>query len=98
MSAWSIDERRFLRRVRGTRYLLSAGQDSLQDRRSARRAGRRALPRDDGVLTTAGAFVGTGDRRMLCSLNSAVLRPDAAGFVVLDDQGREVVSADLQDA
>ncbi|WP_139977904.1 anti-sigma factor family protein [Nocardioides litoris] len=47
----------------------------------------------DGRRYPAGAFVGTGDREMLCHLNSAVLRPDADGFEVRDGRGRVVVSS-----
>ncbi|WP_018157133.1 anti-sigma factor family protein [Demetria terragena] len=48
---------------------------------------------DDGKRRDAGEFVGTGDRRMVCNLNSSVLRDDAAGFVVLDQRSRTVVSS-----
>lgn len=45
-----------------------------------------------GERSSAGEFVGTGTRQMRCNLNSAVLRPDAAGFEVLD-QGSVLVSS-----
>lgn len=54
--------------------------------------------RRDGRLTSAGTFVGTGERPMLCSLNSSVLRADAVGFVVLDAQDRPVLSGTLPQA
>jgi hypothetical protein len=47
----------------------------------------------DGRRHTAGAFVGTGAREMVCNLNSAVLRDAATGFVVTDRRGRVVVSS-----
>jgi hypothetical protein len=47
----------------------------------------------DGRRYPAGAFVGTGPREMVCSLNSAVLRDDARGFEVLDAAGAVVVSS-----
>ena len=43
----------------------------------------------------AGAFVGTGETRMRCNLNSPVLRTDAAGFDVVDDRGAVVVHGQL---
>ena len=48
-----------------------------------------------GRLVDAGAFLGTGERTLLCNLNASVLRPDAVGFVVLDRNGGEVLAADL---
>lgn len=39
---------------------------------------------EDGDVSTAGAFVGTGSREMLCRLNSGVLLRDAVAFEVLD--------------
>lgn len=47
----------------------------------------------DGVDYPAGAFVGTGDREMVCNLNSAVLRDAADGFEVRDDRGRILVAS-----
>ncbi|SDD78503.1 anti-sigma factor family protein [Auraticoccus monumenti] len=41
---------------------------------------------DDGDVSTAGAFVGTGSREMLCRLNSGVLLRDAVAFEVLDSE------------
>ncbi len=50
---------------------------------------------DAGRRVGAGAFVGTGDRRMLCNLNSSVLRAQAAGFDVIDPGGAVVLHGDL---
>lgn len=50
---------------------------------------------DAGRRVGAGAFVGTGDQRMLCNLNSSVLRAQAAGFDVLDPAGAVVLHSDL---
>ena len=47
----------------------------------------------DGQEHAAGEFVGTGAQPMHCNLNSGVLRPDAIGFVVLDDSGAEVLAS-----
>ncbi|WP_309650376.1 zf-HC2 domain-containing protein [Nocardioides sp.] len=47
----------------------------------------------DGRRYPAGGFVGTGEREMLCNLNSTVLRAAAAGFEVRDRRGRVVVSS-----
>ncbi|MGC4938189.1 zf-HC2 domain-containing protein [Kribbella sp. DT2] len=49
----------------------------------------------DGRTSPAGEFIGTGARELHCNLNSAVLRPDATAFRVVDDQGRNVASATL---
>lgn len=56
---------------------------------------RVAIVTADGIERSAGEFVGTGARPMLCNLNSGVLRPDAAGFIVVDDSGREVLASDF---
>lgn len=48
-----------------------------------------------GAVVDAGAFLGTGDRTLLCNLNASVLRPDAASFAVLDRRGTPVLSAQL---
>lgn len=50
---------------------------------------------EDGRARSAGAFVGTGGQVMNCNLNTDVLRPDAVGFRVLDEEGRAVLTADL---
>lgn len=52
----------------------------------------------DGREVDAGAFVGTGAAPMVCNLNSSVLRPDAAGFKVLDTTGATVLRGDLAPA
>lgn len=49
----------------------------------------------DGRVTDAGAFIGTGERTLNCNLNTSVLRPDADAFMVLDDGGAQVLTADL---
>jgi anti-sigma factor RsiW len=46
---------------------------------------------DDGNAAPAGEFVGVGAQRLDCNLNSAVLREDAAGFEVVDDDGEVVL-------
>ncbi len=50
---------------------------------------------DNGDVVDAGAFLGTGNRTLLCNLNTAVLRDDASSFVVLDPAGTPVLSAAL---
>jgi anti-sigma factor RsiW len=50
---------------------------------------------DAGREVNAGEFIGTGDTRMLCNLNSSVLRADAAGFDVLDATGDVVLHGEL---
>lgn len=52
---------------------------------------RVALLGTDGERYPAGEFVGTGGTRMLCNLNSSLLRDDASGFVVTDSDGDVVV-------
>ncbi|MTD17358.1 anti-sigma factor [Nakamurella sp. YIM 132087] len=47
----------------------------------------------DGDRSPAGEFVGTGSNSMECNLNSAVLRPDAAGFEVLSAEGAVVLTS-----
>ena len=42
----------------------------------------------NGGRVGAGEFIGTGEQRMRCNLNSSVLRAQAAGFDVLDPAGR----------
>lgn len=46
-----------------------------------------------GQRTSAGEFVGTGTNQMRCNLNSSVLRPAAAGFEVLDDDGAVLLTS-----
>jgi hypothetical protein len=48
----------------------------------------------DGTAFDAGAFVGT-DGEVRCNLNAAVLRDRAAAFVVIDQEGGEVLRADF---
>jgi hypothetical protein len=48
-----------------------------------------------GQRVDAGAFLGTGERPLLCNLNASVLRADAVGFVVRDAAGEQVLAADL---
>ena len=50
---------------------------------------------DGGEVVDAGAFLGTGEKTLRCNLNASVLRPDAASFAVLDEAGRQVLTADL---
>ena len=47
----------------------------------------------DGGRRSAGEFVGVGDAAMLCNLSTSVLRPDAVGFVVVDDTGAAVIES-----
>lgn len=49
----------------------------------------------DGDVVDAGAFLGTGAKRLDCNLNTSVLREDARSFAVLDGSGAEVLSARL---
>ena len=46
---------------------------------------------EDGTSYPAGAFVGTGAKPVKCNLNAGVLRSDAAGFVVRDEDGSVVL-------
>ena len=46
---------------------------------------------EDGKAYPAGAFVGTGAKPVKCNLNAGVLRSDAAGFVVRDEDGLVVL-------
>lgn len=48
----------------------------------------------DGSEYPAGAFVGT-DSEVRCNLNSAVLRDEAAGFIVRDEGGQPVLRSDF---
>ncbi len=56
---------------------------------------RAAFRTAGGVLLPAGEFRGTGATRLKCNLQSALLRSLAAGFVVMDKNGRTVLSAEL---
>lgn len=46
-----------------------------------------------GEVVGAGAFVGVGEARMDCNLNSSVLRDDATSFEVIDEAGDVVVTS-----
>lgn len=48
-----------------------------------------------GARTSAGEFVGTGPAPMICNLNSSVLRPQAAGFEILDESGDVLLRSDF---
>lgn len=48
---------------------------------------------EEGDRVGAGGFVGTGDDEMRCNLNATVLRPDAAGFRVIDAAGDLVLTS-----
>lgn len=50
---------------------------------------------DAGRRVGAGEFVGTGEQRMRCNLNSSVLRAQAAGFDVIDAAGGVVLHGEL---
>ncbi|SDE84460.1 anti-sigma factor family protein [Pseudonocardia oroxyli] len=50
---------------------------------------------DAGRTVGAGEFLGTGADPMVCNLNTSVLRAQAAGFDVLDPDGRVVVHGEL---
>lgn len=56
---------------------------------------RAAFRTRDGRLLPAGEFLGTGEKRLDCNLQAALLREDSVGFVVLDDEGTEVLSTVL---
>ena len=49
----------------------------------------------DGELRPAGQFLGTGTRPLKCNMQSALLRPDTEAFVVMDGDGRTVLTAEL---
>lgn len=56
----------------------------------------RAAVRDtSGRLLPAGEFLGTGDRRLTCNLQAALLRPDTEAFVITDAAGTPVLTAAL---
>ncbi|SFT65187.1 Putative zinc-finger [Geodermatophilus amargosae] len=56
---------------------------------------RVAVTDDDGREVPAGEFLGIGNAELRCNLNSAVLRADAVGFEVVDDDGDVVVRSDF---
>jgi hypothetical protein len=49
----------------------------------------------DGREVNAGEFVGTWPATMHCNLNTSVLRADAVGFRVVDEDGQEVMTSSL---
>ena len=48
-----------------------------------------------GRRLPAGEFLGVSGRPVVCNMQAALLRDDARGFLVLDEQGRTVAAADL---
>ena len=56
---------------------------------------RAAFRTADGRLLPAGEFLGTGAKELKCNMQSALLRPDTTGFVVTDEAGTQVLTADL---
>ncbi len=56
---------------------------------------RAAFRSTAGELVPAGEFLGTGAEELKCNMQSALLRADTAGFVVLDADGVEVLAVDL---
>ena len=56
---------------------------------------RAAFRSTDGTLRPAGQFLGTGAEALKCNMQSALLRPDTDAFLVMDDTGRTVLTADL---
>ena len=57
---------------------------------------RGAFRSRDGSMRPAGEFLGVGAKRLTCNMQSALLRPAAAEFVVLDAAGQLVLEASLQ--
>ncbi len=54
----------------------------------------RAVVRSrDGRDLPAGEFIGTGAATLKCNMQAALLRAGAAGFSILDEQGRPVVQS-----
>ncbi|GAB7192538.1 hypothetical protein NUM3379_32470 [Kineococcus sp. NUM-3379] len=49
----------------------------------------------DGRTLPAGEFLGTGDKRIVCNMQAALLRADAVGFAVVDSTGTPVVDVEL---
>ncbi len=56
---------------------------------------RAAFRSTDGELVPAGEFLGTGAKELRCNMQSALLREDTTGFVVMDAGGNEVLAVDL---
>nr|WP_275585540.1 zf-HC2 domain-containing protein [Blastococcus saxobsidens] len=52
---------------------------------------RVSVTEEDGDVVPAGQFLGVGPARLVCNLNSSVLREDAAGFEVVDADGSVVL-------
>ncbi len=61
----------------------------------AGRVYRASFRTQGGQLVPAGEFLGTGPKTLKCRMQSALLRADATGFVVVDSAGAEVLSATL---
>ena len=59
----------------------------------AGRVYRAAFRAQDGRTVPAGEFLGTGAKTLTCNMQSALLRADATGFVVVDDAGTQVLTA-----
>ena len=62
---------------------------------TAGRVYKAAFRAADGRLVPAGEFLGTGAKKLKCNMQSALLRADTTGFVIMDDAGTEVLSASL---
>lgn len=60
---------------------------------TAGRTFRATLFDEAGTAYPAGEFVGVGEERMVCNLNSSLLRQDAVGFEITDESGEAVVSS-----
>lgn len=56
---------------------------------------RASFVDERGRSTPAGEFLGTGEQEMLCNLQAALLRPQAAQVVISDADGDPVLTADL---
>ena len=56
---------------------------------------RAAVRTRAGELLPAGEFLGTGDKRLVCNLQAALLRPEASEFVVMDAAGTPVLTTAL---
>ena len=56
---------------------------------------RAAFRGTEGKLVPAGQFLGTGRKQVRCNMQSALLRKNATGFVVMDASGTEVLAVDL---
>ena len=56
---------------------------------------RAAVRTRGGELLPAGQFLGTGDKRVVCNLQAALLRAEASEFVVMDASGAPVLTTAL---